>query len=63
MSHEELTEECLNARLTFNNYSNILHRATNFNANMRTFSKLAMFFKYTFLFKQEIKNKQELVLS
>ena len=63
MSHQELTDECLNARLAYNKYSNILRRATNFNANTRNLGKLGWFFKYTYLFKQEIKNKQNLVLN
>jgi radical SAM superfamily enzyme YgiQ (UPF0313 family) len=63
MSAQELSQECLKARLTFNSYSNILRRATNINANIRNWHKLAVFFRYTYLFKKEIKNKQDLILN
>ena len=63
MTHLELAEECLKARLTFNKYANIFKRATNFNANIRNLSKLALFFKYTYLFKKEIRNKQDMILN
>jgi radical SAM superfamily enzyme YgiQ (UPF0313 family) len=62
MTPEELSAGCLQARLTFNSHANILNRGTNYRANLRTLSKMRMFFKYTYLFKKEVQNKQDLVL-
>ncbi|MBN2120776.1 MAG: B12-binding domain-containing radical SAM protein [Candidatus Omnitrophica bacterium] len=62
MSPEELTDGCLQARLRFNSYTNIFRRATNVNANFRNLHRIAMFLKYTYLFKKEIKNKQNMIL-
>lgn len=62
MSAQELSEECLKAREAFNSYTNIISRATNMSANLRSLQKAVLFFKYTYLFKKEIKNKQDIIL-
>lgn len=62
MSPQDLSDGCLNARLVFNSYANIFRRATNVHANLRNLYKARMFFKYTYLFKKEVKNKQNMRL-
>jgi radical SAM superfamily enzyme YgiQ (UPF0313 family) len=59
MSPEELTLGCMQARMTFNSFGNILRRGTNFKAN---FMKMKIFLKYTYLFRKECINKQNIVL-
>lgn len=62
MSADELSEECLRARLTYNSYTNILWRATNIRVDIKSAQKLSLFFKYARIFKKEVTNKQGVTL-
>jgi radical SAM superfamily enzyme YgiQ (UPF0313 family) len=57
MSAEELTDACHEARVRFNSLPSLAYRFSDLQTNMRTIWRMAMYWRYTLLFRREVYQK------
>jgi len=62
MNPQELSEECMKARVNFYSFASVLKRATDFQSNSRDLSIASKFFIYNEFSKRETKRRQGLPL-
>jgi radical SAM superfamily enzyme YgiQ (UPF0313 family) len=61
MSAEELKQACIDARLAFNSYSNILKRIFDFKANAKSLSNAGLFLAGNLIARKEVRLKMDLI--
>jgi radical SAM superfamily enzyme YgiQ (UPF0313 family) len=57
MTPDELTDACHTARKRYNSISGLLHRFADIKTNMRTLQRMAIYWRYTTIFRSEVYRK------